>query len=815
MAPQSTDGTGRRLGRYHLGESLGGGPTGVVYQAKVYGVAGFERRFAVKRFHDELVRSPSMAAKVAGAARTYGSLEHPHIARLHEFGVAGGETFTATELIEGVDLRRLIASLRGGLKPGSAAAALAMAARAVGFGHGRGHSHLGLCPTNILLMPDGQLKVTDFGMLPPRLPKRPAQDSSLDARIPFLAPEQLAGEPTSAATDVYQLGVMGYILFVGEPPFAGSSAFEVAQMIMSATAPEPVLARPIAKVLKRCLARSPFERYPDAAALADAIEEAAQAAALPGGLDELALLVQDEMKRLAKLPPEARDLPEPAPPMERGPGPANPLTPSVKRIVRGPGRLSTDALKKTMMGVGPSSSLGPEPAKKPSAPRIKNPLAQTSDSQAETRIAPIPLGDAGAPPAAPSSEEEEAPTTRPGLDDLSMSLGPAGGPGAAASLKPTGDATPEPIELGKSGRYADATLRDLPAASVDEEEVLYLDAEPMDAVEEEAQTELYANEEANTSLFSNPAAPEPSVPTTDRVSDLLPLPEPPETHPPGPPVVRSAPAPKPPASPAPVPVAQPPAPAPASVSPPAPGLPVQAPPAASAGKGKLVLAAIVAAVLGGGGFAAYSLLVAGGDGDSTATSSTKRESGQAGEAKNEGADDGEAKNEGADDGEAKNEGADDGEVATAPVDAGAPAAEVATLTITSKPSGAKIYLDGSELGKTPHTMDGTPDKHRLALILAGHKLHVADIEGRGNVEVTLEEVTPSGGEGGIKVRCKKKNRYYVFIDGKDAGQLCPTERIGVSRGEHTVEIYDPVTDSRSEFKADVQKIDRSHRVYVD
>ena len=77
----------------------------------MYGVAGFERQFAVKRFHPELVALPIVSQRLSAAARAYGSLEHPRIARLHEYGVAGGEVFTATEMVAGLDLMRLIAAL--------------------------------------------------------------------------------------------------------------------------------------------------------------------------------------------------------------------------------------------------------------------------------------------------------------------------------------------------------------------------------------------------------------------------------------------------------------------------------------------------------------------------------------------------------------------------------------------------------------------------------------------------------------------------------------------------------------------------------
>ena len=137
------------------------------------------------------------------------------------------------------------------------------------------------------------------------------------------------------------------------------------------------------------------------------------------------------------------------------------------------------------------------------------------------------------------------------------------------------------------------------------------------------------------------------------------------------------------------------------------------------------------------------------------------------------------------------------------------------LVITSTPSGATVYFDGAEVGETPVELDASGDKHRLALILSGHALHVADIDGNTSVDVKLEAVTTPGGSAGIKVRCKKKNRYYVTVDGKPSGMLCPTERIGTQKGKHTVEIYDPINDSNRSFDIDIKHTRHSHRLYID
>src|SRR5262249_31912796 len=129
------------LGRYHLVEPLGGGPTGEVFRAKVYGLAGFERQFAVKRFHAALAQDPIAAEILVAAARAYGGLSHPRIATMHEFGGA----FIAVELVEGVDAARLIAATTGAgqsVPLGARLLILSAVARVVAYAHGRGVLHL-------------------------------------------------------------------------------------------------------------------------------------------------------------------------------------------------------------------------------------------------------------------------------------------------------------------------------------------------------------------------------------------------------------------------------------------------------------------------------------------------------------------------------------------------------------------------------------------------------------------------------------------------------------------------------------------------
>ncbi|CAN5341834.1 hypothetical protein BH11MYX1_BH11MYX1_43360 [soil metagenome] len=298
------DSSTERVGRYQLLEPIGGGPSGSVARAKVFGVAGFERQFAIKRFSPELTAAPAAAQALSAAARAYGSLEHPRIARMSEFGVAQGQTFTAVELVAGLDVMRMLAESRLGgsaIPAGGSLALISQAARAVGYAHGRGLTHLGLSPTNVIVTSDGDVKVTDFGILAATITPRPAETPRFAHRVGYLAPEQLAGEAPSAATDVFVLGVIAYELVTGQRAFFGDTPHAIAQAILAGPPAEPPLPRPIVRVLSRCLARSQFERFPDARAFADALDAALRVAPVPGTRKDIGAQVKATLDRHAAM----------------------------------------------------------------------------------------------------------------------------------------------------------------------------------------------------------------------------------------------------------------------------------------------------------------------------------------------------------------------------------------------------------------------------------------------------------------------------------------------------------------------------------
>lgn len=847
------------MGRYQLLEPIGMGPCGTVSRAKVFGVAGFERQFAVKRFHPELTITNVLAQGLSAAARAYGSLEHPRIARMSEFGVAQGQTFTAVEHVAGLDAARLVAEVRLAgltLASGGALALVSQAARAVGYAHGRGLTHLGLAPTNVIINADGDVKITDFGILAAGLPQRPVEAARLHHRIQYLAPEQVANEATSAATDVFALGVIAYELVTGQRTFRGDTPQQIAQSIMGGPPSEPALPRPIVRVLHRCLARSPFERFPDARALADALDAALRVAPVPGTrkdigaqvkatIDRLQELNESEMSGMVALnvgtgpiprqapidvPTLGRDAPEvPTNEFVRPDVPVHGPSPLV-----GPAHTMPDLPKPmtTMTGMAPPPipvppgivTFGPPPPPPPRDPLATLIGMKVSAIPTIRPVVPaIPPRPAARPPSAPLTPRADTaePTrdlgmdTKPLFDDVET-------PPPVEDTK-RGVTPAPPIPRARTHEMSSLQAQQRKDATVAPEQQLarvWRETSEFSEVKIENDEAVAVADEPVPPMFAPEPPPPPApmrlapavpqvvsgragsvvegdaqLPSLGKPTDVVkaPLPPPPST-------LEGKPLPKPPRS-----------------------------------KLPIILGV---ALLGGGGAAIAAWQLMKSDATTPTTSSgsnlvvtTPADAAQVASA----TPDAVAVEDPADASTAK-PAIDAAQVATALVDAAVVAPPVDAkagavpidgaamsppnsddqLAISSTPAGARVYLDGSDTGVTPVKLPGSPDRHTIALLLPGHDLYIAEVDGHGAFAVTLKEVTPTAGPAGIKViKCKDKDRYYVYVDGSPTGMMCPTERIETDVGPHTVEVYDAVTEVKTKWDVFVKDTRLSARVKVE
>ncbi|HVD92556.1 MAG TPA: tetratricopeptide repeat protein [Vicinamibacterales bacterium] len=265
------DVSGSVMGTYRLLSRLGAGGMGEVYLAhddkldrpvaiKFLSPAFAANRDRLRRFHQE--------------ARAVSSLNHPHILVVHDFGEMDGRPFMVTEFVEGETLRQ---RLRSGALPARDAVDIgAQIAGALAAAHARGLVHRDVKPENVMVRPDGYVKVLDFG-LAKLLDSDVADGIDLEGRtLPglvmgtprYMSPEQTRGLDVDARTDLWSLGVVLYEMIAGRPPFEGATPADTIAAILGAE-PMPLPSQapygaPLSAVIIRAIRKDRLLRYGDA-----------------------------------------------------------------------------------------------------------------------------------------------------------------------------------------------------------------------------------------------------------------------------------------------------------------------------------------------------------------------------------------------------------------------------------------------------------------------------------------------------------------------------------------------------------------------
>ena len=271
---------GRRLGPYEIGSMLGAGGMGEVYRAHD---SKLGRDVALKMLLWELGDEPERRTRLVREARAAASLNHPNICTIHEVGEADGHAFIAMEVVEGKPLSSRLAE--GPLPPEEVLRYGLQLADALAHAHDRGVVHRDLKSANVMVTPEGRVKVLDFG-----LAKRVSgaalaevttlshatltQPGAILGTLPYMAPEQLRAQPADARSDVWALGIILYEMAAGARPFAGHTGFELSSAIIHET-PPPLptrVAAPLQAVIGRCLEKEPARRYQRASEVRAALE---------------------------------------------------------------------------------------------------------------------------------------------------------------------------------------------------------------------------------------------------------------------------------------------------------------------------------------------------------------------------------------------------------------------------------------------------------------------------------------------------------------------------------------------------------------
>jgi tetratricopeptide (TPR) repeat protein/predicted Ser/Thr protein kinase len=261
---------GQTFSHYRVVEKLGAGGMGEVYLARDEHLG---RDVAVKVLPAHTFGDDSARRRFRREAQALSRLNHPHIATVYDFDTAGDVDFLVMEYVQGAPLSE---HLRGGpLAQRDIVALGGDIASALEEAHERGVVHRDLKPGNIIVTPRSRAKVLDFGLA--RLSDAAAEqlvtasDSSLHlaGTVPYMAPEQLRGEPIDARTDIYALGVVLYEMATGRLPFEEAHTGRLADAILHAPLPPPSRLQPrlspeLERIILKCLDRSPDNRYQSA-----------------------------------------------------------------------------------------------------------------------------------------------------------------------------------------------------------------------------------------------------------------------------------------------------------------------------------------------------------------------------------------------------------------------------------------------------------------------------------------------------------------------------------------------------------------------
>ena len=269
---------GKTLAHYEIEGCLGEGGSGVVYRGRNLRL---ERQVAIKILADALRDDEFAWARLLREARLASQLNHPHIAAIYDLGEEDGRAYIAMEYVEGLPLADLIPE--GGMPQEQVERYAVQIAGALAFAHEQGVIHGDLKGSNIIVTPEGNIKLLDFG-LGRRIPRRGmaevtgsclplAEAGALAGTLPYLAPEVLRGSPTSLQSDVWALGVLLYQMATGELPFRGATPFELSVEIMVGTPPKlEQLPQPLQSTLRRCLEKDAKARISQGRELASALE---------------------------------------------------------------------------------------------------------------------------------------------------------------------------------------------------------------------------------------------------------------------------------------------------------------------------------------------------------------------------------------------------------------------------------------------------------------------------------------------------------------------------------------------------------------
>ncbi|GAA5037736.1 serine/threonine-protein kinase [Microbacterium fluvii] len=255
-------------GRYELDSRIAIGGMGEVWEATDHVIG---RTVAIKILKDEYMGDPGFLERFRAEARHAALVNHEGIASVFDYGEENGSAFLVMELVPGEALSTIL-EREGSLSTDKTLDIVTQTAAALQAAHAAGLVHRDIKPGNLLITPDGRVKITDFGIA------RIADQVPLTATgqvmgtVQYLSPEQASGHPASPATDIYSLGIVAYESLAGKRPFTGESQVAIAMAQINEQPPPlpPTVAVPVQNFVMAMIAKKPEDRPASASVVARA-----------------------------------------------------------------------------------------------------------------------------------------------------------------------------------------------------------------------------------------------------------------------------------------------------------------------------------------------------------------------------------------------------------------------------------------------------------------------------------------------------------------------------------------------------------------
>ena len=257
-----------KLGKYKILSKLGKGAMGMVYKGYDPGIKRYVAiKTVVSEFFDrnDSAEMQSVIARFKKEAQSAGRLNHPNIVSVYEYGESNGIFYIVMEFVQGQELKKYFTENRSFSKISSIVKLMAQLLDALNHSHKNGIIHRDVKPGNIILTPNGNIKLTDFGVA--RIETSDlTQVGTIIGTPAYLSPEMIKGQPVDARTDLFSAGVVFYQLLTGKKPFEGSTITNTMHQILNnehipPSSLNPSVPKEFDTIIRKALAKNPDHRY--------------------------------------------------------------------------------------------------------------------------------------------------------------------------------------------------------------------------------------------------------------------------------------------------------------------------------------------------------------------------------------------------------------------------------------------------------------------------------------------------------------------------------------------------------------------------